>query len=134
MLFEMLLFPLLTAYLVRGTFFGLGSLIDLQKLLENSFFLEFLAPHVLPAVVLTKFTLGIWDKWEVVLFLTILIVVGILFERRKMTIKKKACFRYSAILALLIEVPYHWETELVMVDVEQGDSILLLAPGGIRRH
>ena len=34
-----------------------------------------------------------------------------------------------AILALLMEVPYHWGTELVMVDVGQGDSILLLAPG-----
>ena len=34
-----------------------------------------------------------------------------------------------ALLALLIEVPYHWGTELVMVDVGQGDSILLLAPG-----
>ena len=50
----------------------------------------------------TKFTLGIWDKWEVVLYLTILIAIGILFEQRKMTIKK-GVLSILAILALLIE-------------------------------
>lgn len=42
---------------------------------------------------------------------------------------KKGVIGGLAILALLMEVPYHWGTELVMVDVGQGDSILLLAPG-----
>ena len=42
---------------------------------------------------------------------------------------KRGVFGGLAILALLMEVPYHWGTELVMVDVGQGDSILLLAPG-----
>ena len=127
-LFEMLLFPLLTAYLV-AVLLGLGSLIDLLTT-----FGEFILSGVSRALTFcqqmsfTKFTLGIWDKWEVVLFLTILIAIGILFEQRKMTIKK-GVLSILAILALLIEVPYHWGTELVMVDVGQGDSILFLAPG-----
>lgn len=127
-LFEMLLFPLLTAYLV-AVLLGLGSLIDLLTT-----FGEFILSGVSRVLTFcqqlsfTKFTLGIWDKWEVILFLTILFVVGILFEQRKMTIRKGiVCI--IALLALLIEVPYHWGTELVMVDVGQGDSILLLAPG-----
>ncbi|MEZ7728659.1 DNA internalization-related competence protein ComEC/Rec2 [Granulicatella sp. 20925_1_28] len=127
-LFEMLLFPLLTAYLV-AVLLGLSSLIDLLTT-----FGEFILSGVSRVLTFcqqlsfTKFTLGIWDKWEVILFLTILIVVGILFEQRKMTIRKGiVCI--IALLALLIEVPYHWGTELVMVDVGQGDSILLLAPG-----
>ena len=128
MLFEMLLFPLLTAYLF-AVLFGFVPLIGLltsvgevvlsvvSKVLTFCQQLSF-----------TKFTLGIWDKWEVVLFLSILISIGILFERRKMTMKKGILLGL-AILALLMEVPYHWGTELVMVDVGQGDSILLLAPG-----
>ena len=128
MLFEMLLFPLLTAYLV-AVLLGLGSLIDLLTT-----FGEFILSGVSRALTFcqqlsfTKFTLGIWDKWEVVLYLTILIAIGILFERRRMTMKK-GVLGGLAILALLMEVPYHWGTELVMVDVGQGDSILLLAPG-----
>lgn len=128
MLFEMMLFPLLTAYL----FAVLISFNPLIELLTN--FGEFILSGVSRTLTFcqqlsfTKFTLGIWDKWEVVLFLTILIVVGILFEQRKMTIKK-GVLSILAILALLIEVPYHWGTELVMLDVGQGDSILLLAPG-----
>ena len=128
LLFEMLLFPLLTVYLF-AVLFGFVPLIGLltsvgevvlsvvSKVLTFCQQLSF-----------TKFTLGIWDKWEVGLFLTILIVIGILFERRKMTMKK-GVLGGLAILALLMEVPYHWGTELVMVDVGQGDSILLLAPG-----
>ena len=128
MLFEMLLFPLLTTYLVAVllsfaplievlTTVGEGILSGVSKVLTFCQQLSF-----------TKFTLGIWDKWEVVLYLTILITIGILFERRKMTMKK-GVIGVLAILALLMEVPYHWGTELVMVDVGQGDSILLLAPG-----
>ena len=128
MLFEMLLFPLLTTYLF-AVLFGFIPLIGLlttvggvilsgvSKVLTFCQQLSF-----------TKFTLGIWDKWEVALYLTILITIGILFERRRMTMKK-GVLGGLAILALLIEVPYHWGTELVMVDVGQGDSILLLAPG-----
>ena len=127
-LFEMLLFPLLTAYLFAVLFgfipligllttVGEGILSGVSKVLTFCQQLSF-----------TKFTLGIWDKWEVVLYLTILITIGILFERRKMTMKK-GVIGVLAILALLMEVPYHWGTELVMVDVGQGDSILLLAPG-----
>ena len=128
MLFEMLLFPLLTAYLF-AVLFGFVPLIELLTTIG-----EFILSGVSRVLAFcqqlsfTKFILGIWDKWEVVLFLTILIVVGILFEQRKMTIKK-GVLSILAILALLIEVPYHWGTELVMVDVGQGDSILLLAPG-----
>ena len=128
MLFEMLLFPLLTAYLF-AVLFGFIPLISLLtsvgEVVLNG------VSHTLTfcqQLSFTKFTLGIWDKWEVVLFLTILIVIGILFERRKMTMKK-GVLGGLAILALLMEVPYHWGTELVMVDVRQGDSILLLAPG-----
>ena len=127
-LFEMLLFPLLTAYLFAVlcgfvsligllTTVGEGILFGVSKVLTFCQQLSF-----------TKFTLGIWDKWEVVLYLTILIAIGILFEQRKMTMKKVVLVGL-AILALLMEVPYHWGTELVMVDVGQGDSILLLAPG-----
>ena len=128
MLFEMLLFPLLTTYLFAVLFgfvpmigllttVGEGLLSGVSRVLTFCQQLSF-----------TKFTLGIWDKWEVVLYLMILIAIGILFERRKMTMKK-GVLSILAILALLIEVPYHWGTELVMVDVGQGDSILLLAPG-----
>lgn len=128
MLFEMLLFPLLTTYLFAVLFgfipligllttVGEGILSGVSKVLTFCQQLSF-----------TKFTLGIWDKWEVVLYLAFLIVVGILFEKRKMTMKK-GVLGGLAILALLMEVPYHWGTELVMVDVGQGDSILLLAPG-----
>ena len=127
-LFEMLLFPLLTAYLFAVllsfaplievlTTVGEGILSGVSKALTFCQQLSF-----------TKFTLGIWDKWEVALYLTILIAIGILFERRRMTMKK-GVLGGLAILALLMEVPYHWGTELVMVDVGQGDSILLLAPG-----
>ena len=128
MLFEMLLFPLLTAYLV-AVLISFNPLIELLTTIG-----EFILSGVSRVLTFcqqlsfTKFTLGIWDKWEVVLFLTVLIVVGILFERKKMTIRKGVvCL--IALLALLCEVPYHWGTELVMVDVGQGDSILLLAPG-----
>lgn len=128
MLFEMLLFPLLTTYLFAVLFgfvpmiglltsVGEGLLSGVSRVLTFCQQLSF-----------TKFTLGIWDKWEVALYLTILITIGILFERRRMTMKK-GVLGGLAILALLIEVPYHWGTELVMVDVGQGDSILLLAPG-----
>lgn len=128
MLFELLLFPLLTTYLFAVLFgfvpmigllttVGEGLLSGVSRVLTFCQQLSF-----------TKFTLGIWDKWEVVLYLMILIAIGILFERRKMTMKK-GVLSILAILALLIEVPYHWGTELVMVDVGQGDSILLLAPG-----
>ena len=128
MLFEMLLFPLLTTYLF-AVLLSFAHLIEVlitvgevilsgvSKVLTFCQQLSF-----------TKFTLGIWDKWEVALYLTILITIGILFERRRMTMKK-GVLGGLAILALLIEVPYHWGTELVMVDVGQGDSILLLAPG-----
>ena len=128
MLFEMLLFPLLTAYLF-AVLISFNPLIELLTTIG-----EFILSGISRVLTFcqqlsfTKFTLGIWDKWEVVLFLTVLIVVGILFERRKMTIKK-GVLSILAILALLIEVPYHWGTEFVMVDVGQGDSILLLAPG-----
>ena len=128
MLFEMLLFPLLTAYLV-SVLFGFVPMIGLLTTVGEGIISW--VSRVLTfcqQLSFTKFTLGIWDKWEVVLFLTILIVVGILFEKRKMTIKK-GVLSILAILALLMEVPYHWGTELVMVDVGQGDSILLLAPG-----
>ena len=128
MLFEMLLFPLLTTYLFAVllsfahlievlTTVGEVILSGVSKVLTFCQQLSF-----------TKFTLGIWDKWEVALYLTILITIGILFEKRKMTMKK-GVLGGLAILALLIEVPYHWGTELVMVDVGQGDSILLLASG-----
>ena len=128
MLFEMLLFPLLTTYLF-AVLLSFAHLIEVlitvgevilsgvSKVLTFCQQLSF-----------TKFTLGIWDKWEVALYLTILITIGILFERRRMTMKK-GVLGGLAILALLIEVPYHWGTELLMVDVGQGDSILLLAPG-----
>ena len=128
MLFEMMLFPLLTAYLF-AVLFGFVPMIGLlttvgEVILSGiSSVLTFCQQ-----LSFTKFTLGIWDKWEVVLYLMILIAIGILFERRKMTMKK-GVLSILAILALLIEVPYHWGTELVMVDVRQGDSILLLAPG-----
>ena len=128
MLFEMLLFPLLTAYLFAVLFgfiplTGLLTTIGEVILSGVSRVLTFCQQ-----LSFTKFTLGIWDKWEVALFLTILISIGILFEQRKMTMKK-GVLGALVILALLIEVPYHWGTELVMVDVGQGDSILLLAPG-----
>ena len=128
MLFEMLLFPLLTTYLF-AVLFGFIPLIGLLTTVG-----EVILSGVSKVLTFcqqlsfTKFTLGIWDKWEVALYLTILITIGILFERRRMTMKK-GVLGGLAILALLIEVPYHWGTELVMVDVGQGDSILLLAPG-----
>ena len=128
MLFEMLLFPLLTVYLV-SVLFGFVPMIGLLTTVGEGIISW--VSRVLTfcqQLSFTKFTLGIWDKWEVVLYLTILIAIGILFEQRKMTIKK-GILSILAILALLIEVPYHWGTELVMVDVGQGDSILLLAPG-----
>ena len=128
LLFEMLLFPLLTVYLF-AVLFGFVPLIGLLTTVGEGILSG--VSRVLTfcqQLSFTKFTLGIWDKWEVVLFLTILIVIGILFEKRKMTMKK-GTLGGLAILALLMEVPYHWGTELVMVDVGQGDSILLLAPG-----
>ena len=128
LLFEMLLFPLLTAYLF-AVLFGFVPLIGLLTSVGEVVLSGI--THLLTfcqQLSFTKFTLGIWDKWEVVLYLTILIAIGILFERRRMTMKK-GLLSILAILALLIEVPYHWGTELVMVDVGQGDSILLLAPG-----
>lgn len=128
MLFEMLLFPLLTAYLF-AVLFGFIPLIGLLTTIGEGILSG--VSRVLTfcqQLSFTKFTMGIWDKWEVALFLTILIVIGILFEQRKMTMKK-GVLGVLAILSLLMEVPYHWGTELVMVDVGQGDSILLLAPG-----
>ena len=128
MLFEMLLFPLLTAYLF-AVLCGFVSLIGILTTVGEVIFSGI--SRVLTfcqQLSFTKFTMGIWDKWEVALFLTILISIGILFEQRKMTMKKGVLV-VLALLALLVEVPYHWGTELVMVDVGQGDSILLLAPG-----
>ena len=128
MLFEMLLFPLLTTYLF-AVLLSFAHLIEVLTTVGEVILSG--ASKVLTfcqQLSFTKFTLGIWDKWEVALYLTILITIGILFERRRMTMKK-GVLGGLAILALLIEVPYHWGTELVMVDVGQGDSILLLAPG-----
>ena len=128
MLFELLLFPLLTTYLF-AVLLSFAPLIEvLTKVGEGILFGVSKVLNFCQQLSFTKFTLGIWDKWEVVLYLTILIAIGILFERRRMTMKK-GVLSILAILALLIEVPYHWGTELVMVDVGQGDSILLLAPG-----
>lgn len=42
---------------------------------------------------------------------------------------KKGLFCLGTLILLLVEVPYHWGNELIMIDVGQGDSVLVMAPG-----
>ncbi len=73
LLFEMLLFPLLTTYLF-AVLFGFVPLIELLTTVGEVILSG--VSRVLTfcqQLSFTKFTLGIWDKWEVVLYLTILI-------------------------------------------------------------
>lgn len=128
LLFEGVLFPLLTIYLL-AVLSGWGNLVDI---------ICFLGEALLSALTqlltfcqkftFTKFTFGIWEPWEWVVYFLLILFALVLFERRKMTVKK-GLFCLGALILLLVEVPYHWGTELILIDVGQGDSILVMAPG-----
>ena len=128
LLFEGVLFPLLTFYLI-AVLLGWGNLVDIICFLGEALLsgltqlLTFCQKFTF-----TKFTFGIWEPWEWVVYCLLILFALVLFERRKMTVKK-GLFCLGALILLLVEVPYHWGTELIMIDVGQGDSILVLAPG-----
>ena len=128
LLFEGVLFPLLTIYLI-AVLSGWGNLVDIICFLGEALLsgltqlLTFCQKFTF-----TKFTFGIWEPWEWVVYFLLILFALVLFERRKMTVKK-GLFFLGALILLLVEVPYHWGTELIMIDVGQGDSILVLAPG-----
>ena len=128
LLFEGVLFPLLTLYLI-AVLLGWGNLVAIicflgEVLLSGlTQLLTFCQKFTF-----TKFTFGIWEPWEWVVYFLLLFFALVLFERRKMTVKK-GLFCLGTLILLLVEVPYHWGTELILIDVGQGDSILVMAPG-----
>ena len=128
LLFEGVLFPLLTIYLL-AVLSGWGNLVDIICFLGEALLLGL--TQVLSfcqKFAFTKFTFGIWEPWEWGVYFLLILFSLVRFERRKMTVKK-GLFFLGALILLLVEVPYHWGTELIMIDVGQGDSILVLAPG-----
>lgn len=128
LLFEGVLFPLLTIYLL-AVLSGWGNLVDIICFLGEALLsgltqvLSFCQKFTF-----TKFTFGIWELWEWVVYFLLILFALVLFERRKMTVIK-GLFCLGALILLLVEVPYHWGTELILIDVGQGDSILVMAPG-----
>lgn len=128
LLFEGVLFPLLTIYLI-AVLSGWGNLVDIICFLGEALLsgltqvLSFCQKFTF-----TKFTFGIWESWEWVVYFLLILFALVLCERRKMTVKK-GLFCLGALILLLIEVPYHWGNELIMIDVGQGDSVLVMAPG-----
>lgn len=128
LLFEGVLFPLLTIYLL-AVLSGWGNLVDIICFLGEALLsgltqlLTFCQKFTF-----TKFTFGIWELWEWVVYCLLILFALVLFERRKMTVIK-GLFCLGALILLLVEVPYHWGTELILIDVGQGDSILVMAPG-----
>lgn len=128
LLFEGVLFPLLTIYLI-AVLSGWGNLVDIICFLGEALLsgltqvLSFCQKFTF-----TKFTFGIWESWEWICYFLLILYALVLYERRKMTVKK-GLFCLGALILLLIEVPYHWGNELIMIDVGQGDSVLVMAPG-----
>lgn len=128
LLFEGVLFPLLTIYLL-AVLSGWGNLVDIICFLGKALLsgltqvLSFCQKFTF-----TKFTFGIWELWEWGVYFLLILFALVLFERRKMTVIK-GLFCLGALILLLVEVPYHWGTELILIDVGQGDSILVMAPG-----
>ena len=128
LLFEGVLFPLLTIYL-NAVLVGWGNLGAIICFLGEALLsgltqvLSFCQKFTF-----TKFTFGIWESWEWISYFLLILFALVLYERRKMTVKK-GLFCLGALILLLIEVPYHWGNELIMIDVGQGDSILVMAPG-----
>lgn len=127
-LFSFILFPMLGTYLI-GVFTGATFLVSVVTsiggiLLDGlSILLSFCQQ-----VPFTKFILGIWDIWEWLTYWGLIAIVCLIFEKRKMT-AKKGVLLFGVLLCLLVEVPYHFGVELILVDVGQGDSILWLLPG-----
>ena len=128
LLFEGVLFPILTIYLL-AVLSGWGNLVDIICFLGEALLsgltklLTFCQKFTF-----TKFTFGIWEPWEWGVYFLLILFALVLFERRKMTVIK-GFFCLVALILLLVEVPYHWGTELILIDVGQGDSILVMAPG-----
>lgn len=128
LLFEGVLFPLLTIYLL-AVLSGWGNLVDIICFLGEALLsgltqlLTFCQKFTF-----TKFTFGIWEPWEWVVYFLLILFALVLFERRKMTVIK-GLFCLGTLILFLVEVPYHWGTELILIDVGQGDSILVMAPG-----
>lgn len=128
LLFEVLLFPLLTIYLI-AVLLGWVNLVAIICILGESILSGL--THVLTfcqKFTFTKFTFGIWEPWEWVVYFLLILFALVLFERRKMTVIK-GILCLGTLILLLMEVPYHWGTELILIDVGQGDSILVMAPG-----
>ena len=128
LLFEGVLFPLLTIYLIAvlsgwGDFVAISCFLGEALLSGLTQVLTFCQKFTF-----TKFTFGIWESWEWIGYFLLILFALVLYERRKMTVKK-GLFCLGALILLLIEVPYHWGNELIMIDVGQGDSILVMAPG-----
>ena len=128
LLFEGVLFPLLTIYLI-AVLVGWGNLGVIICFLGEALLsgltqvLTFCQQFTF-----TKFTFGIWEPWEWICYFLLILTILVLFERREMTVRK-GFFFLGALILLLMEVPYHWGNEFIMIDVGQGDSILVVAPG-----
>jgi len=128
LLFEGILFPLLTLYLI-AVLSGWENLVDIICFLGEALLsgltqlLTFCQKFTF-----TKFTFGIWEPWEWVVYFLLILFALVLFERRKMTVIK-GLFCLGTLILFLVEVSYHWGTELILIDVGQGDSILVMAPG-----
>ena len=128
LLFEGVLFPLLSIYLI-AVLLGWGNLVAIICFLGEALLLGL--TQVLSfcqKFTFTKFTFGIWEPWEWVVYFLLILFALVLFERRKMTVIK-GLFCLGTLILFLVEVPYHWGTELILIDVGQGDSILVMAPG-----
>lgn len=127
LLFEGVLFPLLTIYLI-AVLVGWGNLGVIICFLGEALLsgltqvLTFCQQFTF-----TKFTFGIWEPWEWICYFLLILTILVLFERRVMTVRK-GFFFLGALILLLMEVPYHWGNEFIMIDVGQGDSILVVAP------
>ncbi len=128
LLFEGVLFPLLTIYLL-AVLSGWGNLVDIICFLGEALLSGFTQLLTFcQKFTFTKFTFGIWEPWEWVVYFLLILFALVLFERRKMTVIK-GLFCLGTLILFLVEVPYHWGTELILIDVGQGDSILVMAPG-----
>lgn len=75
-----------------------------------------------------KLTFGRWQLYEWLIYWGILCFLAITIEQKWGTRKIRGSLWLLSLLLLLF-VPYHWGYELVMLDIGQGDAILLLCPG-----
>lgn len=75
-----------------------------------------------------QLTFGQWQSWQWLIYWGILVVWAVLLEWKSIRPWMTSALLISVAL-LLFSIPYRFGTEVVMVDIGQGDAILIREPG-----